>query len=126
LITTFKALAKLPKLEKIHARKNKISDLTEFPDISSIKYLNLRENQIAKVNLLSGINKSITIINLLANPISDELADNTKKEVWMKFRQYQKVNKSEVTVEEKEEFDKEYKERIAEQERQEREAREQA
>lgn len=88
--------------------------------------MNLRENQIAKVNLLTGINKSVAIINLLANPISEELADNTKKEVWMKFRQYQKVNKSDVTVEEKEEFDKEYKERIAEQERQEKEAREQA
>lgn len=108
-ITSFKALAKLPKLEKLHARKNKVSDLTEFADVSSIKYLNLRENQITKVNLLSGVPNSVTIINLLANPISEELADNTKKEVWMKFRQYQKINKSEVTAEEKDEFDKEYK-----------------
>lgn len=36
----------------------------------------------------------------------------------MKFRQYEKVNKSEVTAEEKDEFDKQFKERIAEQERQ--------
>jgi hypothetical protein len=43
---------------------------------------------------------------LLGNPVSEEMGDNTKKEVWMKFRQYQKINKSEMTAEEREEFDK--------------------
>jgi hypothetical protein len=66
----------------------------------------LRENQLAKVNLLTGIHKNVTILNLLANPLSEELGDNTKKEIWMKFRQYQKINKSEVTAEERDEFDK--------------------
>ena len=36
----------------------------------------------------------------------------------MKFRQYQRINKNDMTAEEKDEFDKEYKDRIAEQERQ--------
>ena len=35
----------------------------------------------------------------------------------MKYRQYEKINKSDMTPEEKDEFDKEFKERIAEQER---------
>lgn len=100
--------------------------MTDFAEVTSLKYLNLRENQLSKISLLSGIHKSVAVINLLANPISEELGDNAKKEIWMKYRQYQKINKSEVTAEEKEEFDKEYKERIAEQERQEKEAREQA
>lgn len=108
-INSLKPISKLPKIEKLHVRKNKIADLTDFAEVTTLKYLNLRENQLPKINLLSGIHKSVTIINLLANPISEELGDNTKKEIWMKFRQYQKINKSEVTVEEKEEFDKEYK-----------------
>jgi hypothetical protein len=35
----------------------------------------------------------------------------------MRFRQYERINKSEVGGEEKQEFDKEYKDRLAEQER---------
>jgi hypothetical protein len=30
------------------------------------------------------------------------LGDNAKKEVWMKYRNYQKINKSEVLAEERE------------------------
>lgn len=44
----------------------------------------------------------------------------------MKLRQFIRINKSDITNEEKEEFDKQYKERIAELERQEKEAKEQA
>lgn len=108
-ISSLKPISKLPKIERLHARKNKIADLTDFAEVTTLKYLNLRENQLSKINLLSGIHKSVAIINLLANPISEELGDNAKKEIWMKYRQYQKINKSEVTAEEKEEFDKEYK-----------------
>lgn len=86
----------------------------------------MRENQIAKIDVLKKISLAVKILNILSNPASEELGDNTKKEVWMKYRQYSKINKSEVTAEEKEEFDKEHKERIAEQERQEKEAKEQA
>lgn len=61
--------------------------------------------------------RTVETLSLLANPVSEELGDNTKKEVWMKFRHYRKINKSEVTPEEREEFEKEYRERVAEQER---------
>lgn len=70
--------------------------MLEFPKIS-IKYLNLRENQISKIASLVGVHSSVAILNLLANPISEELGDNAKKEIWMKFRNYQKINKVEVT-----------------------------
>lgn len=55
------------------------------------------------------------ILNLLGNPVSEELGDNTKKEVWMRYRHYTKINKNEVSNEDKEEFYKEYKDRLAEQ-----------
>lgn len=100
--------------------------MTEFPELPSLKYFNIRENQIAKLDVLNKICLSVKILNLLANPLSEELGDNTKKEVWMKYRQYERINKGDMTPEEKDEFDKECKERIAEQERQEREAKEQA
>lgn len=85
----------------MHLRKNKLTDLTQFPQLPSLQYLNLRENQISKIDLLKGISLSVKSLNLLANPLSEELGDNTKKEIWMKYRQYQRVNKSEVTGEEK-------------------------
>ena len=103
----------MPSLERLHLRKNKFSDFLEFPDLPSLTYLNVRENQISKIDSLKKVVNAVKFLNLLANPLSEELADNTKKEVWMKFRQYEKINKSEVTAEEKDEFDKEYKERIA-------------
>jgi Leucine-rich repeat (LRR) protein len=110
----------------LHLRKNKISDLADFPELPALKYLNVRENQITKLDVLKKISLTVKVLNLLANPVSDEFGDNTKKEVWMKYRQYQRINKNDMTAEDQDEFDKEYKERIAEQERQEQEAREQA
>ena len=83
----------------MNLRKNKITNLNEFPKLPSLRYLNLRENQIAKVNDLVGVGESIKTINLIANPLEAELADNTKKEVWMKFRNFARINKNEVTAE---------------------------
>ena len=54
------------------------------------------------MNDLVGVGQSIKTINLIANPIEAELADNTKKEVWMRFRNFARINKNEVTAEEKE------------------------
>lgn len=81
-------------LQKINVRKNKITNLSEFPELPSLVYLNLRENQIAKVNDLTGVSNTVKNINLVANPVEAELADNTKKEVWMRFRNFTRVNKN--------------------------------
>ena len=72
----------------------------------ALQYLNIRENQVSKLDVLRNVTLAVKVINLLGNPVSEEMGDNTKKEVWMKFRQYQKINKSEMTAEEREEFDK--------------------
>ena len=53
----------------------------------------MRENAVAKVNDLENIPKSFEILNLIGTPLEGEMADNVKKEVWMKFRNYKKVNK---------------------------------
>lgn len=103
----------LPNLQRLHLRKNKLTELNKFPDLPNLDYLNLRENLIAKIDVLKGISLKVKVLNLLANPISEELGDNAKKEVWMKYRQYNRINKSDVTPEEREEFDKEFKERLA-------------
>ena len=53
------------------------------------------------------IDKHITGINILQNPITDELADNLKKEACYLLPHLVKINKSEVTVEERIAFEKE-------------------
>ncbi len=58
----------------------------------------------------------MSILNLIGNPLSEELGDNTKKEVWMLYRQFERINKQELTAEDKTEFDREYKERLADKE----------
>ena len=57
---------------------------------------------MAKIDELAGIPQTVEYLNLLATPLEGELADNTKKEVWIKFRHYNRVNKQDVTGEEKE------------------------
>jgi Leucine-rich repeat (LRR) protein len=112
-ISSLEGVGNLPNLQRLHLRKNKLTELNKFPDLPNLEYLNLRENLIAKIDVLKGISLKVKVLNLLANPISEELGDNAKKEVWMKYRQYNRINKSDVTPEEREEFDKEFKERLA-------------
>jgi len=58
----------------------------------------------------------VSILNLIGNPLSEELGDNAKKEVWMLYRHFERINKQELTAEDKTEFDREYKERLADKE----------
>jgi hypothetical protein len=59
----------------------------------------------------------VTCINLLQNPIADELADNFKKEACYLVPHLVRINKSDVTVEERVAFEKEMLEKEAEKER---------
>jgi hypothetical protein len=59
----------------------------------------LRENQLSKFDdfrKLARI-KNITSINMLANPIVDEMGEGFKAEVLMFYQYFIKINKSEVT-----------------------------
>ncbi|MBP9777523.1 MAG: leucine-rich repeat domain-containing protein [Alphaproteobacteria bacterium] len=62
----------LPLLEKLSVRNNKIKAiLSPFPNLPALSYLNLRENQIAKLEELKKIDVQVTGINVLQNPITD-------------------------------------------------------
>lgn len=77
-----------PCLKKIHARKNKIVSFAAFPDLKGLIYLNLRENLVTKIDDVAKVCESVQILNLLGNPLSEEMGDNVKKEIWMRFRHY--------------------------------------
>ena len=55
---------------------------------------------------LKKIDLHVTGINVLQNPITDELGENLKKEVVYLLPHIVKINKSEVTVEERVAFEK--------------------
>lgn len=79
-LTDIRGLENLPILHKLSVRNNKIKGiLSPFPNLPSLSYLNLRENQIGKLEELKKIDIHVTGINLLQNPITEELGDNLKK-----------------------------------------------
>ncbi len=61
-------------LAKLSVRNNKIKKIMKpFPYLPSLIHLNLRENQIPNIKELAKIDEHVLIINLLANPATDEL-----------------------------------------------------
>ena len=56
-------------------------------------------------------------VNLLANPVTDELGENLKKEIIWQYPRFTKSNKSPVTEEERIGFEKERLEKIAQEEK---------
>lgn len=60
---------------------------------------------------MKNIPPHITTVNLLANPLSDELGENTKKEIFFALPHFIKINKSELDLKEKAEFEQEWKEK---------------
>lgn len=65
----------------MNVRANKLSKIkTPVIQLPKLHYLNLRENQLAKFDDLRKIAKirTITTINMLANPIVDEMGENFK------------------------------------------------
>lgn len=117
-MTDIRGLEALPNLQKLSVRNNKIkSILSPFPYLPNLTYLNLRENQLAKLDELKKIDTHVVGINLLQNPVTDELGENLKKEAAYLLPHLTKVNKSEVTIEERVAFEKEMLEKLAEKER---------
>ena len=98
-MTDIRGLEALPNLQKLSVRNNKIkSILSPFPYLPNLNYLNLRENQLAKLDELKKIDTHVVGINILQNPVTDELGENLKKEAAYLLPHLTKVNKSEVTV----------------------------
>lgn len=133
-ISDFRGLADLPNLRKLYLRNNKIKKLLKpFPHLPSLYHLNLRENQIEKIVEFDRIEKHVKSITFTANPASDELGENAKKEMVWVYPHLERINKGVITLEERAEFEKELQEKLAERERerlekeaQEAEARRQA
>jgi|JI6StandDraft_1071083.scaffolds.fasta_scaffold07168_10 Leucine-rich repeat (LRR) protein len=84
-ISDFRGLTDLPNLKKLYLRNNKIKKLLKpFPHLPSLYHINLRENQLEKIVEFNKIEKHVKSITFSANPASDELGENAKKEmVWV-------------------------------------------
>lgn len=76
------------------------------------------------MNELKKLPIHIRQLNIMANPLTEELGENLKKEVIWVLPHFIKLNKSEVTIQERLEFEKEWQEKEAERERLEREKEE--
>lgn len=71
-ITDIRGLENLPQLQKLSVRNNKVKAImTPFPQLPSLMQINLRENQIAKLEELQKIDQHVTGVNILQNPITD-------------------------------------------------------
>lgn len=71
--------------------------MAPFPYLPALKHLNLRENQITSLKELLKFDDHITSINILANPVTDELGENLKKEIYWQLPHVIKINKSAIT-----------------------------
>lgn len=81
--------------------------MSPFPYLPALRYLNLRENQIAKLDELKKIGVHVNNINLLANPLSDQMGEDAKKKIVEEYPYLLRINKSVVTEEERIAFEKE-------------------
>ena len=105
-------------------RNNKLKTLySPFPTLPSLSYINLRENQLAKLDDLKRIEPHITGINVLANPVTDELGEGFRRDVVTAMGWVCRLNKQDVTVEERVQFEKEMLEKERERLAAEEEAR---
>eukprot|EP00347_Sterkiella_histriomuscorum_P017186 403350341 len=122
-ITTIEDLVNMTNLTKLHLRGNKLTTLENQIAISNsyLKYINLRDNQIAD---LKGI-QNLCSLSLLetfgmqGNPIVEEKGDGFKTDFliqtneWIKIK---KLNKEEVTAEDHENANNERETRKKEEE----------
>lgn len=79
-ITDIRGLENLSVLRRLSLRNNKVKTfMSPFPHLPSIQYLNLRENQIGSINELKKLPLHIRQLNIMANPLTEELGENLKK-----------------------------------------------
>lgn len=117
-LTDIRGLEALPALWRVSVRNNKLKNIyNPFPTLPALTYLNLRENQIAKIEDVKKIDQHVTGINLLANPVTDELGEGFRRDIVTGLPWICRLNKQDVTVEERVTFEKEMiekeKERLA-------------
>ena len=97
-LVTLRGLNNLPSLKKLILTGSKVANLKDFPDLPSLEILSLEGNAISSLVDLKRIGhlKNLKELNMSGCPISDEKADDFKKEVLIelmhKLKQLKKIN----------------------------------
>lgn len=114
-IENISGLKDLPLLDKLHLRKNKLIEFSPdtLPDLPSVTYINLRENEISETRTLGSLVKfrKLKYLNILGTPLSEEHGENTKREVLIVLAKPTIINKDLVTQEDRDEAQAEKEER---------------
>ena len=119
-------LENLPSLKNLHLRQNLIKVLVKpLPDLPAIFHFNVRENRIADVKQIKKFKyfTSLKSATIIGNPVTEELGD-VKKELIILLPQLTRINKDEVTPEDREDAAQEVRDRIAQEEERQRELEE--
>ena len=97
-LVSLRGLNNLPSLKKLILTGSKIANLKDFPDLPSLEVLSLEGNAISSLADLKKIShlKNLKELNMSGCPISEEKADEFKKEVLIelmhKLKQLKKIN----------------------------------
>jgi Leucine-rich repeat (LRR) protein len=97
-LVSLRGLNNLPYLKKLILTGSKIANLKDFPDLPSLEVLSLEGNAISSLADLKKIGhlKNLKELNMSGCPISEEKADEFKKEVLIelmhKLKQLKKIN----------------------------------
>ncbi|CDW77484.1 leucine-rich repeat-containing protein 23 [Stylonychia lemnae] len=126
-ISDISGLFGLYSLKRLHLRNNKITSLDDLPnDLTSLESINIRENQVASLNL-TGLTRAprLNKLSMQANPIVEEKGEDFKKEVLIfmlgKLRystkqislcSLNKIGKDEITADDIKDAENERNERI--------------
>ena len=97
-LVSLKGLSNLPSLKQLILNGSKVANLKEFPDLPQLEVLSLEGNAISSLIDLKRIGhlKNLKELNMTGCPISDEKADEFKKEVLIelmhRLKQLKKIN----------------------------------
>ena len=119
-------LENLPSLKTLHLRQNLIKVLVKpLPDLPAIFHFNVRENRIADVKQIKKFKyfTSLKSATIIGNSVTEEIGD-VKKELIILLPQLTRINKDEVTPEDREDAAQEVRDRIAQEEERKRELEE--
>jgi len=126
-LTSFKELRNLPQLKKLHLRENQLESLNfELPELPHLYHLNIRANKISDLKSILNLKKYATMLSLTMhqNPAIDEVGDGAKREIIMILGYLNRVNKEEITKEDRDDAKNELKERKRIEEEKKKEAEE--
>ncbi len=113
-LTSFKEIKNMPQLKKLHLRGNRIENFNfELPELPHLYHLNIRENKLSDLKSIINLKKYPTLLSLTMhqNPAIDEVGEGAKKEILMILGYLSRVNKEEVTKEDRDDAKNELKER---------------